>query len=87
MARRPPLDRSAPAARKPSIVRPVIDYLEDDDDSIRTFVHDGVEHPPEGGQILDEEVLDSILSNERDGNPGFLDELSVEAVTEEHRVE
>lgn len=65
----------------------MIDNLEDNDDSIRAFVHDGVEHPPEGGQVFYEEVLDSVLPNERYWNPGLLDELSVETVIKERQVE
>lgn len=83
MVRHSAADRSSPAARKPSIIRPVIDYLEDDDDSIRTFVHDSVEHPPVRRQILYEEILDTVLTNERGWDPGFLHVLSVEAVVQE----
>src|SRR5881296_3663315 len=74
----------AVAATKPSIVGPVIHDFDHNDVPLAAIAHDRVEEPPEGGQVLHEQVLQSVPVLQGLRDPVSFHDLAMKAVRQEN---
>ena len=74
-----------PTTREPAAVLAVIDNREHQNGPMLSVPNHGVQQSPEVWQILYEEVLDPVFHEDRRGNGGTSNNLSVQAIGEEHR--
>ena len=65
----------------------MVDDFNDHNDAVGTFVDDSVEQAPKRGKVLDEEILNAVLTNEGSGEGGLSNQLPVETVAQEDRAE
>jgi len=73
-------DRSAAPSGKPSTVGPMVGNFNDNDVALTSVADNRVEEPPEGGQILNEKVFQTIPLFQRLGNHFLLDYFAMSAI-------